>query len=1066
MDAEHTIITHLEAADAEELAHLLTKPTTDEEKTLRTYLGGERYQRLRGLALRRTLTRNSYADQPKANVVIVPGMFGCELSSFDSHGRQERIWLNARHIMAGHLKRLRLDERGRNEADPAYTVRATGIMKRTYGELILSLADQWNVRVFWYDWRKDFKIAAAQLQARINTWFGEREAVHFVAHGEGGLVVRSYIAQYNESWQNRPGKLIMLGTPNYGLFTAIQAVTGQLEMIRWLDLLDTLHGADEVHRIIATFPSLYQLLPAPRPRSGLGDLYRPETYGDRLKVPKQHLENARSHHELLRGAVDPARMIYIAGANQSTVTDVDMSALRSDPHSPSQTLYTLGKQGDGRVPHKLGLLQSTTDQIVPTYYVEAVHDNLPAHPGVLSMLNELLALDASHQDWRTLGRNYGLSTAPPASAVEQTPALPKQKSTSPTEAALWAEVGGEHAAQKRDWETLVRRIPSRGDQTLEQTYLTQEECTLEETLLRNLSLSPQASRARAVASAFDPPKLKINLRQGDIAKIYTGGLIDRPVDAIAVGYYSGGIPEAAMKDLDEKLSAALVDGSPKTNQPALLASERLLYQFTQRGTIRGELAQTFLLNDPSPQGKKLDRIIAIAGMGAPGRFGAPELTVLVRELCWTVGRLGKQHLATVLIGTGRGNLSIEEAVTAWLRGLKFALTGIDSERQPILQEITFVEREANKVLAIDAALQQENRGYGQKNRMIITYTPLDAAERKKLTTQANQQLIDRVAPATDDASERLAKQPTPTRITVSLDGDTYRFGAITDSASIPVREIPIDPALVMSANAELATEGDVKQQVQLGQFMERLLIPADLRNDLSGAAPLVMMLDATTAHIHWELLAHTDSTAQKQVHAEPAVGLEADDFREHFWATSRGFTRQLRTIFAPPPEPPPPTHRILRVLVVADPARDDHLPGAEEEGIMVADLFEAANLIYAANGIPNSIEVVRLFGPSEATRTAVLRNLMMRTFDVLHFAGHCVYDKEDPPNSGWIFTGRERLTSYEFNRIDRVPKFVFSNACESGITPDRSDLRSVALAPSFAEAFFARGVANFVCTAW
>src|SRR5918999_5020784 len=60
----------------------------------------------------------------------------------------------------------------------------------------------------------------------------------------------------------------------------------------------------------------------------------------------------------------------------------------------------------------------------------------------------------------------------------------------------------------------------------------------------------------------------------------------------------------------------------------------------------------------------------------------------------------------------------------------------------------------------------------------------------------------------------------------------------------------------------------------------------------------------------------------------------------------------------------------------------------------------------------------------------------------------------------------QRLSANELNRIDRVPKFVFSNACESGITPDRSRERSVDLAPSFAEAFFARGVANFVCTAW
>jgi hypothetical protein len=154
----------------------------------------------------------------------------------------------------------------------------------------------------------------------------------------------------------------------------------------------------------------------------------------------------------------------------------------------------------------------------------------------------------------------------------------------------------------------------------------------------------------------------------------------------------------------------------------------------------------------------------------------------------------------------------------------------------------------------------------------------------------------------------------------------------------------------------------------------------------------------------------------------------------------------------------------MRVLVVADPAEDAPLPGAEEEGIVVADLFEQFNTLHAQSD--NRIEVVRLFGPREATRTAVLRQLMLRSYDVLHFAGHCVYDKDDPSASGWIFSHGERLSVNELNRIDRIPSFVFSNACESGITPDRSGERSAELAPSFAEAFFARGVSNFVCTAW
>ena len=115
-----------------------------------------------------------------------------------------------------------------------------------------------------------------------------------------------------------------------------------------------------------------------------------------------------------------------------------------------------------------------------------------------------------------------------------------------------------------------------------------------------------------------------------------------------------------------------------------------------------------------------------------------------------------------------------------------------------------------------------------------------------------------------------------------------------------------------------------------------------------------------------------------------------------------------------------------------------------------------------------SVEVVRLLGPGEATRVAVLDQLINHRFDVLHYCGHCVFNSADPPQSGWLFNRDPQhvLTAHELSRIDRVPRFVFSNACESGVTPDRASARNALLAPSFAEAFFARGVSNFLCTAW
>ena len=315
----------------------------------------------------------------------------------------------------------------------------------------------------------------------------------------------------------------------------------------------------------------------------------------------------------------------------------------------------------------------------------------------------------------------------------------------------------------------------------------------------------------------------------------------------------------------------------------------------------------------------------------------------------------------------------------------------------------------------------------------------------------------------------------PTRVTVGLERgvrgpragalrlvcDKFRFGAITATASVPQREIPLDMTLVEQANNQLAGIDDWVEQLKLGRVLAGLLLPDDLRPHISGAAPLVMLMDAGMARIHWEMLAQPEPTVGGSTSSEAAP--RGGDFL----GTTRSFTRQLVTTFAGPPEPPPPPRRLLRALVVADPAEDARLPGAEDEGQAVADLLEAFNAAAVAHGRnDNRIEVIRLIGPFKATRLAVLSHLMDRSYDLLHYAGHCYYNAKSPAASGWLFGKGEVLSTSELNRIDRIPKFIFANACESGVMPDRADRRSAAMAPSFAESFFARGVTNFVCTAW
>jgi hypothetical protein len=165
----------------------------------------------------------------------------------------------------------------------------------------------------------------------------------------------------------------------------------------------------------------------------------------------------------------------------------------------------------------------------------------------------------------------------------------------------------------------------------------------------NLSGSEKVQNLSATA----PPRIRIHLLHSDIAQ--AGELVqpanEIAVDSIAVGHYQDVIPVNAERALDRAISGNLADGSDEG---------LIITQFTERQIITGEAAHPFFLPDPRSPG----RLIVIAGMGYPRRFSIPELTSLVRQLCWSLGYLGRKHLATVLIGAGDGNLDVEDAIDA------------------------------------------------------------------------------------------------------------------------------------------------------------------------------------------------------------------------------------------------------------------------------------------------------------------------------------------------------------------------------------------------------------------
>jgi hypothetical protein len=352
-----------------------------------------------------------------------------------------------------------------------------------------------------------------------------------------------------------------------------------------------------------------------------------------VHVSQHHLDAALAAHQALKPAIDLERMVYIAGQNVPTFVSVDAA------HLDEPGAYGLSRAGDGRVAHAMGRLARGRREVT-TFYADASHGDLTSHRSVLEALDDLLRTGTTDR----LATNFT-----ELSRDDEDPAA----------------IRAEHDSQSdRELESLLNRIatrenaltsPRRGSEASPEAAappprVSSQERELEDNMLRDFLGGTEAA-AVATGPVERPkaptPTIKIVLGERDIARAHEGtDDDDPPVDVIAVGHYTGVKPQAAELALDKALSAALSHGR---------TGDGVLTELTLRGTISGGLRQPFFLDDPRDQSEGRRRIVCIAGLGIPGRFGPGDLTVVVREMVWAAGRLGRRHLASVLTGAGNGN---------------------------------------------------------------------------------------------------------------------------------------------------------------------------------------------------------------------------------------------------------------------------------------------------------------------------------------------------------------------------------------------------------------------------
>ena len=144
----------------------------------------------------------------------------------------------------------------------------------------------------------------------------------------------------------------------------------------------------------------------------------------------------------------------------------------------------------------------------------------------------------------------------------------------------------------------------------------------------------------------------------------------------------------------------------------------------------------------------------------------------------------------------------------------------------------------------------------------------------------------------------------------------------------------------------------------------------------------------------------------------------------------------------------------LKALVLADPGGD--LKSAYEEGNQIRDYLEQKR------------DVINVNFRSQNILSDYLRE-KLRYFDLVHFAGHADYFRENPGKSGWRLSDGN-LQANEIKKMAEtgfMPALIFSNACQSART-DGWNLRSHFQDEIFglANAFLLAGVKHYMGTFW
>ena len=240
---------------------------------------------------------------------------------------------------------------------------------------------------------------------------------------------------------------------------------------------------------------------------------------------------------------------------------------------------------------------------------------------------------------------------------------------------------------------------------------------------------------------------------------------------------------------------------------------------------------------------------------------------------------------------------------------------------------------------------------------------------------------------------------------------------------------------ILNINSKKGESLELYEQLKMkgSSLCDDLLTPEhkkELRK--TKATYLILDIDDHLVHIPWELLFIDNCFLCERF----AVGRLVETRQDIVESKKRGLSLPLK------------------MWILANPNGD--LASAASEGLTI---FKHMN---RSIGKKRTIEA-----NLESHITLEQMKDQIRNYDILHFAGHATYDRQEPGNSGWKLSEKKLVANDIKNMAGgkALPAIVFSNACQSAKT-DEWDIDKIPANSSFglANAFMHAGARHYIGT--